>query len=586
MKRAIFCSLLALALGAGCASCDDESGIASNNTNGQDMDSGTNSVASNNGTNTESNNSTTTGQHECPVYQDLCDGTCIPTQTDPDNCGGCGVVCGAQEACSGGQCQDSCLPGLEVCDRECVNTRLDNRHCGGCGLACDAGEGCVDGTCVEAVDLDFDAASCANGGPDVDLSPAQGVPDECAGNVAELTFRWGICSCEDFTTNNELDVDAFDSTLGPYQPGGFGGGVGVNGRYTANNPVSVTGAFWVAGAEGMLVNNGIDVKLQLQSGGNWTVNSASNVGRDATVKGDIITSSEVNIAGKLVTEAASNVPGSVNYASVERRAVNVPEPCTIGCAGQAIDVASIVAAFEGNNDNAVIGLESNVLLPEGTQANGATRIDLPCGRYYLDGINSNQAATIIAHGKVALFVGGDVVANNPLTLSVMPGAQLDIFVAGNFTTNNEIQLGSQNYPAMTRLYVGGENGFISNNPLTLGGYIYAVPGGMTTNNEAEIYGGIFTQSGDVNNPWRVHFDRAVARVGDSCDPDPDPDPDPELQCGREGDSCQNSACCNPFLCVEGTCQLLDCVPAFGACDTSDECCSGTCSGNSGICVLQ
>src|SRR5689334_8975029 len=40
----------------------------------------------------------------CPPYQSSCNGICIPTSTDPNNCGGCGIKCGGTLACSGGTC--------------------------------------------------------------------------------------------------------------------------------------------------------------------------------------------------------------------------------------------------------------------------------------------------------------------------------------------------------------------------------------------------------------------------------------------------------------------------------------------------
>jgi len=595
--KLLLCSILAIALSAGCASCDEDTNqFGPNNANNNGIDAGNNpsnsgtNSGTNNPTNSATNNTTNGYSDSCGTYQSRCEGTCIPTSTDPDNCGGCGVICSASEVCSGGRCVGECLPGTQACERECVNTRLDNRHCDACNRACPNGEGCVDGDCVPGLDLDFDAASCEGGGPPIDLGGTQNAQDSCTGNLAELTFRWGICSCENFDVNNDLLVDAFDSGLGPYRPGGLGGGVGVNGRFSANNDVSISGTFWVAGQQGINLNGASDVGLQLRSGGDVSTNNQTTVGRDAWVRGDIDNGDAFSIAGILHALPGSVIGNTVTYASLQREVFDVAPPCTGGCApDEPIGVASIVSRFSQNNDNGVIGLDEDVL-NRANPSNTPIRIDLPCGRYYLSGINTNAPVTIVAHGNTALFIGGDVRANNPLTLTLMPSAQFDVFVSGDFTTNNQIQLGSQNYPALMRLYVGGPNGFTTNNPVTLGGFIYAVPGGVNTNNETEIYGGIFAQQVDVNNDWRIHFDRRVTTVGEGCDPDPDPDnpnpdPDPDL-CRREGDTCMDGQCCTPLMCMDGTCRLLDCVPAFGACDSTDDCCTGVCSGQGGICIIQ
>jgi hypothetical protein len=52
----------------------------------------------------------------CGVNETCCDGICVNTRTDPDNCGVCGRTCGVCQGCAGGTCED--LPdGLFDCNR-------------------------------------------------------------------------------------------------------------------------------------------------------------------------------------------------------------------------------------------------------------------------------------------------------------------------------------------------------------------------------------------------------------------------------------------------------------------------------------
>jgi hypothetical protein len=48
------------------------------------------------------------GKCTCAAAETDCNGTCADTQSDPANCGGCGVACAAGEACTGGICQVPC----------------------------------------------------------------------------------------------------------------------------------------------------------------------------------------------------------------------------------------------------------------------------------------------------------------------------------------------------------------------------------------------------------------------------------------------------------------------------------------------
>jgi hypothetical protein len=76
-----------------------------------------------------------------------CDGVCVDTATDPNNCGGCGGLClGIEGTC---------------CESTCANTAGDPKNCGGCGVACSGvSQGaCEDSMCVMCMD---DIGTCAH----------------------------------------------------------------------------------------------------------------------------------------------------------------------------------------------------------------------------------------------------------------------------------------------------------------------------------------------------------------------------------------------------------------------------------------
>ena len=86
----------------------------------------------------------------CPGGQIQCPAGCVDPNTDPNNCGGCGVRCNRNEfdRCANGQCQIVCPPGTAFCGGTCVDTRTDPNNCGFCGNACPHnGFICVAGNC-------------------------------------------------------------------------------------------------------------------------------------------------------------------------------------------------------------------------------------------------------------------------------------------------------------------------------------------------------------------------------------------------------------------------------------------------------
>lgn len=522
----------------------------------------------------------------CPPYQTRCEGACIPTSTDPNNCGGCGVTCGESEVCSGGTCTDTCMAGLEICDQKCVDFESDNDHCGACGSACDAGEGCVAGACQPAADLGDRGEACAGGGPPIDLGETVTVERQCTGELAERTFRWAVCSCDGFSANTGIVADAYDSSTGPYVPGGEGGGLATNGIIHTNVGFEATGTVWAADAldtgTAVSTNTPATIGQRLHAGSSVQMGSGTSIGGDAYINGDV--ANNLSIGGILYAPDSANIDGGTTYADLQRGPVDVAQPCDACGEDARLPIAEIVAAHTSDNNNADIGLDEDIFSDDGDEAR---RIDLPCGEYYLSEISRNAPVTIVAHGNTALYIGGDIHSNGKVTITLTPDAQLDIFVAGSVNTNTGMTLGSPNYPALLRMYIGGDAGLHTNIGADISGYIYAVPGGINANTSMEVFGGVYGQSIHTNVGSKFHFDRLINIVGESCpdgSPDPDPDPDPDI-CATETDTCETSSdCCAPLVCgALGECTLLECVPAQSACTQSAECCSGACSG--GFCIV-
>jgi hypothetical protein len=85
----------------------------------------------------------------CSSDSTKCNGKCVDTDTDMNNCGGCGNRCLplGGHVCDDGKC--TCPPGAPTeCDGKCVNTGIDQGHCGGCGYSCRKGR-CLNGACVQ-----------------------------------------------------------------------------------------------------------------------------------------------------------------------------------------------------------------------------------------------------------------------------------------------------------------------------------------------------------------------------------------------------------------------------------------------------
>jgi hypothetical protein len=92
-------------------------------------------------------------------------GACAHLNSDPQNCGGCGVVCPSGQTCQSGLCNGvaACAAGHagSYCNLDagisyvccpgtgCVDTSFDAQNCGACGASCASGQSCDGGSCTQ-----------------------------------------------------------------------------------------------------------------------------------------------------------------------------------------------------------------------------------------------------------------------------------------------------------------------------------------------------------------------------------------------------------------------------------------------------
>jgi hypothetical protein len=142
----------------------------------------------------------------CNGIDDDCDGVVdngFDLATDPNNCGGCGIVCSAPNAianCTNRVCGiAACNSGYADCNGLAAdgcetNVANDAMNCGTCGNVCPAGTSCVAGHCVQQCQSSADCGAstpcqtftCTNGTCGVVDASAGTVcaPASCSGSTA------------------------------------------------------------------------------------------------------------------------------------------------------------------------------------------------------------------------------------------------------------------------------------------------------------------------------------------------------------------------------------------------------------------
>jgi hypothetical protein len=607
------------------------------------------------------------GNCQCGFGQIKCGDKCITPSVDPLNCGSCGNLCGTgqnvgKNFCVSGGCVGSCPAPLTGCGQganaACVNTNSDSNNCGGCGIKCQGNTGCSAGQCVPKVTLLDDPAKCVGGGPPIS------VPDDtgtiCTGSLGATSFTFGLCARTKIgPISRELYTDAFDSTSGPYVAsctnsdncgpkrcrvtrtlcsdntncqGGAdicdhpvkcvagtcaGGGMGLNGVDDAVNPPAdvaplasntanthVGGSFWVFGKAGLAIKGNTQVKQRLLNQSQIDISKSTHVYGDAIVRGGWSKggNSSMTIEGMLTTDSNFSSPAcpnplpgtlTLNGGCTDAPFPSLAAPC--GSRADLIDVKKIVRHYANpaNNDNALINLQQDVLDNPST----SLRIDLPCGVYYLNSINAGKSITIVVHGRTAIVVGGSIRISQKVIFDVQPNASLDIFAGGVLNVSNETTLGSPAYPRLSRMYLG-DNGCKGNSTLlTAGedftdccsgvatngacvagggnlsqaislsqgghfnGLLWAGYGTFTHSNPLEMYGSIFANYFDASGVTIIHYDNGAVQLGDEC-PAPPGACESCRDCNNQacvnnqcGSCTSDTQCCPPLVCRSGTCVL-------------------------------
>ncbi|MCG8557228.1 MAG: hypothetical protein MJD61_18370 [Proteobacteria bacterium] len=399
---------------------------------------------------------------------------------------------------------------------------------------------------------------CAGHGPPILITdtPAGQVP-VCGGAIAQTTFRWALCTCEDHDAADRLVVDAFNSNLGPYVPGGPGGSVGTNGSYTATYGTTIGGSLWIGGSGRSSVTDTQTVAGDLYVAGPFDASANVSVGRNAVFAGSV-RGDRMRVSGfvAIAPNLSLDVSSPAFAGGVVRAPTVVFPPCA--CAPQLlVDIAGFVRAHRGVNDNASINLDPAAF----ARFSGERVLNLPCGRYYLNGVDGTGRLAIRAQGRVALFVGGDLRMTDELSLQLDPGAEVDVFVAGTVQSTSRLFLGSQLTPAKVRLYVGGYDAITLTGTATVAGNFYAPHAELILTDRLDVYGALFVRRITFTQELRIHYDQAILTAGQPC-----PAPPP---------GCRGCWDCGNQACINGAC---------APCTHDSQCCSPLVCASNGVCV--
>ena len=377
----------------------------------------------------------------------------------------------------------------------------------------------------------------------VHVSRRPGTPGEtCTGTEASRTFTSALCVCGDLGLAGSLSTGSFDATAAVSEAGGA---VGVNGELDVAGTIDV-GSLAVGRDVGMA--GAAEIHGDARVDGGLGLAGVWHVYRDAWIGGDI---GSAHVAGRIVVDRDLVQPPGASQGRVEVHGQTVaasfelPDPCPCD-PSVLVPVDAIVAEASILNDDALHGVDPSAL--DGII--GQATAQLPSGRVYLTGISGAGEVVLVARGRTAVFVDGDVSLAGSLTVRLAGDGELDQQIAGDFDVAGSVELGDASRPHATRLWLGGGGEIGLAGQATLFGDLYAPRATLSAAGDLDIAGAAFVGEVDLAGSLSVQYDRAVLDAGDACDlPEP-------TSCTTHLD------CAGGQACVAGAC---------GACSTDADC---------------
>lgn len=343
-----------------------------------------------------------------------------------------------------------------------------------------------------------------------------GANGTCSATLAARSHRFALCSCSDWTVSAPFSTDLlFPPNSGPPGPGPAA--VGVNGKISATAGLSLQGSLYASGSGGISDSAGLIIGKTLHSGGPVLLSqpSTGTVAGDAFIAGDVM--GPLHVGGTLHLPSTAAMGLATTATATTREAVSVPAPCDCTVP---FDIGGVIATLSSTNDNASIGLNPGRLV---TPA-GAVSLDLPCGAFFLDSVNSLSPINLAVHGRAVLAIGGDVLLSGGMTIIMDQGAELDLLIFGGITSYGMVPVGAWQASSL-RIWMAGSSPLTFYGHPTIGGMFEAPLATVSAPSGMEVDGSIVAASLNLGDDVVVHFDQNILSSGVACgDPQLDPVP--------------------------------------------------------------
>jgi hypothetical protein len=373
------------------------------------------------------------------------------------------------------------------------------------------------------------ATAALSASDDVLCLRADGGPGACE-SARKLAFGHAICSCGDIIGTGMLSTRslssagranvAADSSLS-LRIGRRGAVEDAPGEIDGSVDVAGFGPAAVSGSDARILGD-LSLAGELTFAGNVRVTGSLYSRTLPRGSGSLQVDGDLHHAIERVPTA---LPGNVQVAGSVFEADYVSAPACACSAANLTELVSAIAAAESDNDDAREQLTSDSMSALTT----AQSFSLSCGKYYFRSVSSLSAIDWQIEGHVVVFVPGDFAVRGELTVTLAPGAQLDLLIGGSLLLSSAARFAGPERPSAARVYVRGAVELAVGDASVLSpgtsqvdtlfvGNLYAPAASLQLAPHSEVYGSLFVRQLLVLQSLLVHYDPAVTSdQGASCE---------------------------------------------------------------------
>ena len=237
-----------------------------------------------------------------------------------------------------------------------------------------------------------------------------------------------------------------------------------------------------------------------------------DVERDMFVGGDLSGIGRLKVGGEIAVAGDNRVIGWRDTMAGS----TYPGAPTVSCGCDAkdrFDVAQAVAEAKQDNDNAAVGLATDIAHI------GLAQITFGDGIYYFENVRTIGATRLYIEGVVALYIDGDLAHIGDSQIRMAPGAVLDLYVNGNVGSIGHTEMAEGADPASFRLYVGGTDPVVVQvGNQIYNGAIYAPEAVVKYVGNTKIHGALTAKTLVSVGNLELGSARAKNPAPDSCNP--------------------------------------------------------------------